>query len=207
MTSREVIFSAQVTASSPSRPGLDTWLTLLRQWNARIDLTAARSDAELEDLMLADAAVLATASIGDALLLPPAARVVDVGTGAGAPGLGLALLRPDLKVTLVEPLAKRVSFLRTVIGTLGRTDIVVLRERGEDLAKKSSGAWDVAISRATLAPTTWVPLGLTLASSAWALLAKEAPPEIAGATLTDDIDYAWPRPGAARRAARYEKLT
>jgi len=53
--------------------------------------------------MLADAFVLAQ-------LLPEKVSVVDVGTGAGGPALGLAFLRPDLAVTLVEPLAKRTSF-------------------------------------------------------------------------------------------------
>jgi 16S rRNA (guanine527-N7)-methyltransferase len=203
--SRNVLFSAATDPTAASGVALASWLGLLRQWNARIDLTAARSDAELEDLMLADAAVLATATLDGAPLVPPGASVVDVGTGAGAPGLALALLRPDVKVTLVEPLAKRISFLRTVIGTLGRTDIVLLRDRVEDLAKKQSGAWDIAISRATLAPAAWVPLGLSLATSAWALLAKEEPPAIEGASLVDDIAYSWPRTGAARRAVRYER--
>src|SRR5437870_4377425 len=84
---------------------LRRWLDLLVTWNARIDLTAARSEAELVDLMVADAVVLAAR-------VPSQARVVDVGSGAGGPGLALAVLRSDLAVTLVEPLAKRVSFLR-----------------------------------------------------------------------------------------------
>lgn len=171
---------------------VETWLALLSEWNRRIDLTAARTDGELRDLMLADAEKLAE-------LVPKGARVVDVGTGAGAPGLALALLRPDLVVTLAEPLAKRASFLRTVIGTLGRTDIRLLRERGEKL----TGAWDVAISRATLPPSEWVPLGLRLAPTAWVLLAREAPPEVPSATIEEDVSYAWPRTGAARRAVRY----
>jgi 16S rRNA (guanine527-N7)-methyltransferase len=123
---------------------------------------------------------------------------VDVGAGAGAPGLALALLRPDLKVTLAEPLAKRVAFLRTVIGTLGRTDITLVRERGEKL----KGDWDVAISRATLPPAEWLPLGLRLAPSVWVLLAKEPPPP---GDIAEDHAYVWPRTGAARRAVRYER--
>jgi 16S rRNA (guanine527-N7)-methyltransferase len=196
--------------SPENRASIDRWLALLREWNARIDLTAARTDAELEDLMLADAVLLATlrtrSSGGEdgALLLPTGSRVVDVGAGAGAPGLALALLRPDLKVTLVEPLAKRVSFLRTVIGSLGRTDVTLWRGRGEELARKSPGAFDVAISRATLAPAAWVPVGLSLARSAWALLAREEPPSVPGATIDVDVTYAWPRTSAARRAVRYE---
>lgn len=173
---------------------VETWLELLREWNARVDLTAARSEDELRDLMLADAEELAPR-------LPQRARVVDVGTGAGAPGLALALLRPDLKVTLVEPLAKRAAFLRTVIGSVGRTDVTLLRERGESL----TGNWDVAVSRATLPPAEWVPLGLRLAPSVWLLLAKEPPPDVPGAMIAEDHAYVWPRTGAARRLVRYQR--
>jgi 16S rRNA (guanine527-N7)-methyltransferase len=179
-----------------ARAPLVRWLDLLTEWNKRIDLTAARTEAELTDLMLADAQTLAS-HIG------PSLRVVDVGTGAGAPGLALALIRPDLELTLVEPLAKRTSFLRTVLGTIGRTDITILRERGESLASRTPNAFDVAISRATLSPAEWIPLALRLAPAAWALLAREQPPEVAGARIDADLVYAWPATGAQRRAVRY----
>lgn len=182
----------------PARAGIQRWLDLLREWNARMDLTAARGDDELFDLMLADAMVLASH-------VPQGARVVDVGCGAGAPGLALALARPDLKVTLVEPLAKRVAFLRTVLGTIGRTDIELVREKGEATAARSADGWDIAISRATLAPAAWIPLGLRLATTAWALLAREEAPEIEGATRHEPIAYEWPLTKAARRAVRYER--
>ena len=187
-----------------ARGTLETWLGLLCEWNSRIDLTAARTDDELVDLMLADAAVLAGTSRQDgSRLLPEGGRVVDVGTGAGAPGLALALMRPDLRMTLVEPLVKRVAFLRTVIGTLGRTDIELVRERVEEVAKKRAGAWDVAVSRATLVPAAWVPLGLQLAPSVWALLAREEPPAIEEARLGEDVTYEWPLTKVARRAVRF----
>ncbi len=183
---------------APARPGIQRWLDLLREWNARMDLTAARGDDELFDLMLADAVTLSSH-------VPQGARVVDVGCGAGAPGLALALARPDLKVTLVEPLAKRVAFLRTVLGTIGRTDIELVREKGEATAARSPDGWDVAISRATLAPAAWIPLGLRLAPTAWALLAREEAPEIEGATRHEPIAYEWPLTKAARRAVRYDR--
>src|SRR5258706_10248738 len=85
------------------------WLDLVATWNAKVDLTAARSPEELVDLMLADALVLARRE-------PPGRNVVDVGSGAGGPGLALHFARPDLSLTLVEPLQKRVSFLRTGSG-------------------------------------------------------------------------------------------
>src|SRR5262249_10288361 len=147
------------------------------------------------DLMLADAVLLGKH-------VPSQSRVVDVGSGAGAPGLALALLRPDLSMTLVEPLAKRVSFLRTVVGTLGRTDITIAREQGDATIARGE-AFDVAISRATLPPPAWIPLGLRLAPVAWALLAREEPPAIESARIEDDIAYTWPLGSAARRAVRY----
>jgi len=173
------------------------WLERLQQWNARIDLTAARSEDELVDLMLADAMVLAPR-------IPAEARVVDVGTGAGAPGLALALLRPDLRLTLVEPLAKRAAFLRTVLGTVERADVVIERRRGEALAGRR--VWDVAVSRATLAPTAWLDLAVTLVrpgGSAWVLLAKDAMPGHSRAVVEEDIGYAWPLTAACRHAVRY----
>lgn len=182
-----------------ARAALEAWLDLVVTWNARIDLTAARDDDELVDLMVADAAALAPR-------IPEKARVVDVGSGAGAPGLALALLRPDLAVTLVEPLAKRVAFLRTVTGSLPRTDVTVVRDKGEPFADAHPDAFDVALSRATLAPSAWVPLGLRLAPRCWALLAKDEPPTVEGAVVGDDVRYAWPLGGAARRAVRFDRV-
>src|SRR5579859_5523939 len=133
---------------------LATWLDTLVEWNRRIDLTAARSEAEFIDLMIADALVLAGR-------VPGRARVVDVGTGAGAPGLALAMMRPDLEVTLVEPMAKRTAFLRTVLAAAAREDVRLEPGKAEALATRSPG-FDVAIARATLPPAKWLALGLRL---------------------------------------------
>src|SRR5690606_15156917 len=100
---------------------LARWAELVAVWNQRIDLTAALSTAELVDLLVADAALIAQASAPSEGGEPE--RWLDVGSGAGAPGLALALLRPESSMTLVEPRAKRVAFLRTALATLGRTDV------------------------------------------------------------------------------------
>jgi 16S rRNA (guanine527-N7)-methyltransferase len=183
---------------SPAVRGrVEKWLDRLLEWNARVDLTAARSDEELVDLMLADALVLSAR-------IPPGARLVDVGTGAGAPGLALALLRDDLQVTLVEPLGKRVSFLRTVLGAVGRADVVIERGRAEGLTGRRS--WDVATSRATLPPAQWLDLGTTLVASGghvWVLLAGGALPANPRAEIDADVTYGWPLTRADRRVASY----
>lgn len=183
---------AEAAVPEAARPAIATWLALVKTWNARIDLTAAKTDRELVDLMVADALVLSQN-------IDQGARVVDVGSGAGAPGFALALLRPDLKLTLVEPLIKRVSFLRTAIGTLGRTDVTLMKAKGEDIAER----FDVAISRATLNPPLWVPVGLRLAPLVWTLLAREDPPAVDGAVIDRDISYTWPLGGASRRGVRH----
>lgn len=172
------------------------WLTLLVEWNARVDLTAARSDDELVDLMIADALVLAPH-------IPERARVVDVGSGAGAPGLPIAIVRPDLEVTLIEPKDKRVAFLRLVAAQLPGGGPRVLRGRGEEIAKKGE-RFDVAISRATLAPPAWAALGHALAphGDVWVLVAKEEPSAPKGLIFKDDRRYVWPLTGAERRAVR-----
>jgi 16S rRNA (guanine527-N7)-methyltransferase len=68
-------------------------------------------------------------------LIPKGVRVVDIGSGAGLPGVVIALARPDLKVSLVEPLARRVDFLTEVVGTL-KLPIEVIRGRAESVKKQ-----------------------------------------------------------------------
>lgn len=198
------------TASDASLAHIVTWLDLLATWNAKIDLTAARSAEELLDLMLADAVVLARHE-------PAGAKVVDVGSGAGAPGLALSLLRPDLGVTLVEPLAKRVSFLRTVAGNVstksaggaarGTGALRVVRGKGEDLVEQGA-TFDGAVARATLAPPDWLELGGRLVlpgGYVWVLLAKDDAPAAEGYAIDVDERYTWPLTGVTRRAVRYRR--
>ena len=87
-------------------------------------------------------------SVSCSPLIPPSARVVDVGSGAGLPGIPLAILRPDLHVTLLEPLLRRVNFLELAVAELGLGERVrVIRGRAEDHAL----TYDVVTCRA-LAP-------------------------------------------------------
>jgi 16S rRNA (guanine527-N7)-methyltransferase len=78
-------------------------------------------------------------------LLPPSAQVVDVGSGAGLPGLVLAIAREDVTLTLVEPLLRRVVWLEEVAGDLGLTNVSIVRSRAEELG---TGWADFATARA-----------------------------------------------------------
>ncbi len=80
-------------------------------------------------------------------LVPGGARVVDVGTGAGLPGIPLAIARPDCTVDLVEPLERRTVFLSEVVESLGLTNCRVVRGRADEVVATVGGA-DVVTSRA-----------------------------------------------------------
>jgi len=81
-----------------------------------------------------------------AAALPRDASVADIGSGAGLPGLVIALARPDLRVTLVEPLLRRTTFLDEVVGTLALDNVVVRRDRADAL--HGSDTFDVVTARA-----------------------------------------------------------
>lgn len=87
--------------------------------------------------------ILNSAAIAD--LMPEGSSVVDVGSGAGLPGIPLALARPDLRITLLEPLLRRVNFLTEVVDNLGITSQVeILRRRAEECHE----SFDVVTGRA-----------------------------------------------------------
>lgn len=93
-------------------------------WAARINLTGARSPAERVTLL-----------VGDVLPAVPLIRgtsLIDLGSGNGSPGLVLGLLRPDLRVTLLEPRVKRWAFLREAARVVGRPEIEVRRQRHDE---------------------------------------------------------------------------
>jgi 16S rRNA (guanine527-N7)-methyltransferase len=102
---------------------LSAYLDVLAHWSSRTNLTAARNPTERVELLVAP--ILA----GLPWLRP--GRLLDVGSGNGSPGLVLALLVPELRVTLLEPRLKRWAFLREALRSLGRLDVEVLRERLE----------------------------------------------------------------------------
>jgi 16S rRNA (guanine527-N7)-methyltransferase len=171
-------------------------LEILLRWNRRMDLTAARTPDQLVDLFVADAVVLAK-------LANAPQRWVDVGSGAGAPALALAILRPDLDLTLVEPKQKRVAFLRSAVGQLGLDNVQVRRARSSELWDED---FDVACSRATLEPAQWLAEGARFASSVWVLLARAEAPTRGGWRVEESCDYEWPLTHARRRALLFKKV-
>ena len=172
---------------------LVSWLDLVVAWSERVDLTAARDADTLADLLLADAALLASTQL--------TGSVIDVGSGVGAPAIPLAILLPALSLTLVEPREKRAAFLRTSCGTLSRPDIRLLRTRSMEV---ETGVAELALSRATLPPPLWLREGARLARrGVWVLLGQDEPPALASWHADLDLSYDWPLTGGRRRAVRY----
>ena len=104
-----------------AEPGLLAYLDLLAAWSLRVNLTGARTPEERVRTLVAPVLPLTP--------LVPEGSVLDLGSGNGSPGLVLALLRPTLEVTLVEPRLRRVAFLREATRVTGREDVKVFRGR------------------------------------------------------------------------------
>ncbi len=122
--------------------GLFTYLNELCIWNRRTNLTGLRSRTRMVVELLAD-------SLVPVPFLPPSGRLLDVGSGAGLPGIPLKIVHPDLRVDLLEPASKRYHFLRQVIRLLGMEGLRALRGRAEDPTGPSeTGGYDVVTSRA-----------------------------------------------------------
>lgn len=186
----------------PSLEALTRFGELVQQWNAHLDLTAAREPRAMVEVIFADAIVMS-----DPAIVPPNAKVLDVGSGSGAPAFPFALLRPDCRVTMLEPLRKRVAFLRTAIGSLDVASRVRAVEGRLDAKGRPSPAlgeeYDLASARATFAPPEWLEKGLGLSPSCL-VFAVESPPEPpAGASIAVRKEYALPWSGAPRVQVRY----
>jgi 16S rRNA (guanine527-N7)-methyltransferase len=116
----------------------------LRRWNERVNLTAIADDTGIVTRHFLDSLRCAMSWGAEPQ------RLVDVGAGAGFPGLPLKILRPTLQLTLVESIAKKAAFLRHMVDTLGLTDVEIVIARaevaGRDPAQRER--YDVAVARA-----------------------------------------------------------
>jgi 16S rRNA (guanine527-N7)-methyltransferase len=99
---------------------------LLRDWNTRLNLVSRRDTDRILTYHVVD-------SLAVQRLIPPGARVCDIGTGAGLPGIPVVLVRPDVRMLLVESSQKKSRFLRTAVAELGLDNVEVLNERAESL--------------------------------------------------------------------------
>ncbi len=124
---------------------LEKYEQILMEWNTRFNLTAIRSPQEVRTRHFLDSLTCLIA-----MRDTPADRVVDVGTGAGFPGIPLKIACPVMRLMLVESVGKKADFCRHVVDVLGLEGVDIVQERAEELGQSSSHRehYDWALGRA-----------------------------------------------------------
>ena len=148
MEQRETLEKAFASAGLPlTGTQIDAFLKyalILQEWNLKFNLTAVTEFEEIVTRHFLDSA----APVFEAFL--PEGRIIDVGSGAGFPGIPLKILCPDREIVLLDSLRKRVGFLEHVIGELELKGIAAVHGRAEDLARDAQyrEKFDLATARA-----------------------------------------------------------
>src|SRR5574339_1024641 len=119
------LFNVNITGRQAS--AFQTYEKELLEWNRKFNLTAIRDSESIRTKHFLD-----SLSCVLAWKAAPPGRLIDVGTGAGFPGLPLKILYPNLKLTLVESVGKKATFCEHVIHTLGLEQVTVVKARAED---------------------------------------------------------------------------
>ena len=128
----------------------------LLETNKVMNLTAITDPADVATLHFLDSAALLT------LADFTGKRVVDVGTGAGFPGMPLRILEPSIKLTLLDSLGKRITFLQSVCDRLGLENVECVHARAEEFAAQHRESYDIATSRAVASLPLLAELSLPL---------------------------------------------
>lgn len=120
----------------------DLYLKELLAWNKKFNLTAITDPKEIRIKHFED-----SLSLLQAIPLKEQS-VIDVGTGAGFPGIPLKIVCPEIKLTLLEATQKKVEFLKHIVSVLNFQDVEIFWERAEEIVKNKRESFDIALSRA-----------------------------------------------------------
>ena len=121
------------------------YLTLIQKWNQVYNLTAVREPQDMLSQHILDSLAVLPPLRRQA---PKAKQLLDVGSGAGLPGVVLAIASPKLQVTCLDAVAKKAAFVAQVAGSLGLPNLQCLHARVETLKPEAGQAWDLICSRA-----------------------------------------------------------
>jgi 16S rRNA (guanine527-N7)-methyltransferase len=159
---------AQLGLPVDTAPRLADFAAAVLETNRVMNLTAITDPADFAALHLLDSAALLTMEDFRGK------RVVDVGTGAGFPGVPLRILEPDFDLTLLDSLGKRIEFLRRTCDQLGLERVEAVHARAEEFAADHRERYDVAVSRAVAALNVLCELALPLVKVGGCFLAMKS---------------------------------
>ena len=142
-------------------PKADRYAQILATWGIERGLIGPKEGPRIWDRHIANCLPITT-------LIPAESKIVDIGSGAGLPGIVIALARPDLTVTLIEPLQRRVDFLNEVVAEL-ELPITVIRGKAESVKK----GFDVVTARAVAPLPKLLPMSWHLVKAGGSLLAMK----------------------------------
>ena len=203
---------AELGLGDDASPSLLRFGELLLEKNKVMNLTAITDPEDVASLHFLDSAALLTlADLKDK-------TVVDVGTGAGFPGMPLKILEPSIRMTLLDSLGKRITFLQEVCDELGLQNVQCVHARAEEFAAEHRETFDLAVSRAVAALPVLCELCLPLVKPGGKFLAMksvESDAELAAAQHAIAIlggaveavrDYAIPGTDVRHRLIVVEKV-
>ena len=194
-------------------PDLEKFSAMLLEKNQVMNLTAITEPRQVATLHLLDSLAVLRGADFDGK------AVIDVGTGAGFPGVPLAIARRDIQVTLLDSLGKRVRFLEEVREALGLQTVTCVHARAEEFARDPREAFDIAVSRAVANLSALSELCLPLVKAGGRFLAMkstgcEAETDAAGRAirllggrLADTVDYTIPATDVTHRLLAVEKVS
>lgn len=216
MTDRELLYTGLKEflpeVSDKMIDNLLKFSALLLEKNKVMNLTAVTEPTEVVTRHFLDCAALAPH-------MPQGGRVLDVGTGAGFPGMPLAILCPETEFVLLDALRKRIDFLNEVIETLGLTNVTAVHARAEDFAKDSRASFDMAVSRAVADLHTLSELAVPMVKVGGCFLAMKAADcteevqsaahafEVLGVGEPEMLSYTVPHDGIERALVRLPKIS
>jgi 16S rRNA (guanine527-N7)-methyltransferase len=165
---RLVLPKEHVSALTVSR--IDQYLQLLVKWNRKINLTAQKEPQEILYRHVFDSLLYLR-------VITSGLRVMDIGSGAGFPGIPLKIIYPDLELVMVESQRKRCSFLETVVRDLSLKQVEVINSRAEDVLASYSGQFDAIVFRAVSSIEACLDLGARFVAPRGWIVLKKGPEE------------------------------
>lgn len=155
----------EITDNTERAAAFNRYAEMLRERNEKINLTAITEPEEVKIKHFLD-------SCSAAELLPGGASVLDIGSGAGFPGLPLKIVRPDLTVTLLDSVNKKVAFVSDVVAELKLSGVTAVHARIEDFPHK--GEYDAVVSRAVAELSTLAEYALPFVKIGGAFIAYKS---------------------------------